>query len=170
MIWKNNILLILLLLHCNYNLCDESWMDVTGDMSWYYFENDIQIETFHKTISWINENIEYVSDIELYGIKEYWPMPDETYDLRAGDCDGKIILLMYLLKQNFNIDSLFICVTIKWSNEDHAITFFKNNFYDLRIGHYPVNIDNYKINYILSYNQILWEAYHYHKHLYCKNI
>ncbi len=49
---------------------------------------------------WVAKNIEYTSDSEVHGVKEYWQFPNETLTLRTGDCEDFSILLCSLLRAN----------------------------------------------------------------------
>ncbi len=46
-----------------------------------------------KIVTWVIENIEYVSDIENYGQTEKWAMPVETVGRKSGDCEDMAFLI-----------------------------------------------------------------------------
>lgn len=59
------------------------------------------------TVSQINDwwndenNIAYVEDLVLYGEKDYWALPEETIQRKAGDCEDIAIGKWWCLKQSF---------------------------------------------------------------------
>lgn len=51
----------------------------------------------YKIMLWVQDNIKYVSDIENYGISEYWTKPTETLDKMSGDCEDGAFLIHSLM-------------------------------------------------------------------------
>ena len=49
--------------------------------------------------SWVNENIKYVSDQELYRKENYYARPEETLECLKGDCDDIAILKHHMLNE-----------------------------------------------------------------------
>ena len=54
-------------------------------------------DTVQEAIDFVVNNIKYKTDYEIWGIKDYWQSPKQTYNLRVGDCEDKAILLMYYM-------------------------------------------------------------------------
>lgn len=49
---------------------------------------------------WVARNIEYVTDVSLYGVTEYWADPRRTVKNRAGDCEDFAFLTATLMLNN----------------------------------------------------------------------
>lgn len=47
----------------------------------------------------VNTKIKYMSDIENYGVSDYWAKPEETLKRKSGDCEDIAILKYELLKK-----------------------------------------------------------------------
>jgi predicted transglutaminase-like cysteine proteinase len=64
------------------------------------------------------QNIKYVTDYANWGNLEYWPTPQEVWDKRQEDCDGRAILTARLLRARgfssahlvVGLDHMWICV------------------------------------------------------------
>ena len=77
-------------------------------------ENWDQIEQINRIV---NTVIRPASDMELYGVPDYW-----TYPKDAGDCEDYVLLKKrYLTELGFNADELLITVVLDEHNEGHAI-------------------------------------------------
>jgi len=60
---------------------------------------------------WVGSNIQYRSDSEIHGEREYWQFPNETIPLRTGDCEDFSILLCSLLRADgWSSDSVYVIV------------------------------------------------------------
>jgi hypothetical protein len=44
--------------------------------------------------AWVERNIRYENDTDVHGKNDYWQFPQETLELRSGDCEDHAILLM----------------------------------------------------------------------------
>lgn len=53
---------------------------------------------------WIKTNIEYVSDMEAHGKRDYWQYAYETIELGTGDCEDICILFLDIAKKQFGMD------------------------------------------------------------------
>lgn len=58
-------------------------------------DNDYELAT--ACLNWVQVNIEYAHDDEIYGCREFWATPTETLYLGAGDCEDTSVLLASLL-------------------------------------------------------------------------
>lgn len=56
--------------------------------------NDVKA---YKILMWVQDNIEYKSDIENYGRTEWWTTPMETLDRMSGDCEDGAFLIHSLM-------------------------------------------------------------------------
>ncbi len=69
---------------------------------------------------WVGNNIRYRSDNEIHGIMEYWQFPNETIQLRTGDCEDFSVLLCSLLRADgWSPDNVHVIVGEK-NNQYHA--------------------------------------------------
>lgn len=55
-------------------------------------------EKLEKINSFLNKNIVFVNDIDLYGVKDYWATPVEFISRGAGDCEDFAISKYFSLK------------------------------------------------------------------------
>jgi len=73
-----------------------------------------------KFRDWVGNKIEYRSDTEIHGEREYWQFPNETIQLETGDCEDFSILLCSLLRSNgWETDSVYVVVG-EQNNQYHA--------------------------------------------------
>ena len=64
-----------------------------------------------KFRDWVGNKIEYRSDSEIHGEREYWQFSNETIRLETGDCEDFSILLCSLLRSNgWETDSVYVIV------------------------------------------------------------
>ena len=69
---------------------------------------------------WVGNNIQYRSDSEIHGEKEYWQFSNETIQLRTGDCEDFSILLCSLLRADgWSPDNVYVIVG-EQKNQYHA--------------------------------------------------
>lgn len=127
---------------------------------YYLFERDIKTIPKFKNIenvnTWCYNKIQYVSDKESTGYDEFFKTPERTLKDKTGDCDDYAILLLYIVKQRFNIEGEFI--SVKTENSFHAIARINGKFYD------PTNncidcTDFIEIYEIYSYSDIMSKVY-----------
>ena len=60
---------------------------------------------------WVGNNIQYRSDSEIHGESEFWQFPNETIQLRTGDCEDFSLLLCSLLRADgWSSDSVYVIV------------------------------------------------------------
>jgi predicted transglutaminase-like cysteine proteinase len=69
---------------------------------------------------WVGNNIQYRSDSEIHGERDYWQFPNETIQLRTGDCEDFSLLLCSLLRADgWSLDSVYVIVG-EQNNQYHA--------------------------------------------------
>ena len=67
--------------------------------------------------SYVNTKIRPVSDMELYGVPDFW-----TYPVDAGDCeDYQLLKKRYLTELGISADELLMTVVLDENGEGHAI-------------------------------------------------
>ncbi|OLP55354.1 transglutaminase [Rhizobium rhizosphaerae] len=65
----------------------------------------------------VNTRIQPVTDMELYGVEEYWAYPD-----KAGDCEDYVLLKRReLMAKGFPASDLLITVVLQPNGEGHAV-------------------------------------------------
>jgi len=69
---------------------------------------------------WVGNNIQYRSDPEIHGEREYWQFSNETIQLRTGDCEDFSILLCSLLRADeWSPGNVYVIVG-EQNNQYHA--------------------------------------------------
>lgn len=69
------------------------WQDLIRDDSG---SNDL--EKLEKVNSFFNDLVEFVDDIDIYGVKDYWATPVEFLARGAGDCEDFAVAKFFTLK------------------------------------------------------------------------
>lgn len=85
-------------------------------------------EGFGLLRDWVANNIEYVSDEEQWGVADYWQTPEETLDLRTGDCEDFAILLCTFLRA-YGIDASQVYVALGVDADGYGHAFLIENWY-----------------------------------------
>ena len=57
-------------------------------------------EKAFNCLTWVMDNIKYVSDKVQYGLDEYWDYNYETLNTKCSDCEGMSILLYCIMRHN----------------------------------------------------------------------
>lgn len=96
------ILIVLLVILIDFGILSYQLCEVTYN----YCSNNTK-EDFDKTIAsistpkqleyWLWKNVTYKSDMEIHGKNEYWQNPQETFNLRSGDCEDFALFARYVL-------------------------------------------------------------------------
>ncbi len=69
---------------------------------------------------WVGNNIQYISDSEIHGERDYWQFPNETIPLGTGDCEDFSLLLCSLLRADgWSPDSVHVIIG-EQNNQYHA--------------------------------------------------
>ncbi len=64
-----------------------------------------------KFRDWVGNRIQYRSDNEIHGERDYWQFSNETMQLETGDCEDFSILLCSLLRSNgWSTDTVYVVV------------------------------------------------------------
>ena len=67
--------------------------------------------------NYVNTRIKPVTDVELYGVPDFW-----TYPVDAGDCeDYQLLKKRYLAQLGFSPDTLLMTVVLDENGEGHAV-------------------------------------------------
>jgi hypothetical protein len=90
---------------------------------------------------WIIENIEYKSDLEVYG-KNFWQYPSETFNFKTGDCEDRAILMLYIIHDQFGIDGEFVVYTSSFGYY-HSVVRINGKEY-LEVFYYDIYVKTVK--------------------------
>ena len=79
--------------------------------------------------AWVNNNIAYVEDAQLWGSPDYWATASETMKRARGDCEDLAIVKMKILERaGFRREDMFLTVARDlYRNADHAFLVVKLN-------------------------------------------
>jgi len=146
--------------------CSNGQEDIeVGSLSQYDFNNDIQVDTIKDAVFYVAQNIKYEIDLAS-GNEDYWQTPEQTYTLKTGDCEDRAILLMYILKDKLDIDSVLLLVKNILTEEGHGMV-FANDFYLLSADEYISKQPptEWKIIHVIPYAEVLWMTCFYHENV-----
>ena len=135
-----------------------------GEMHDYFFENDIEINWTGNAQIWLYENLTYIPDEN-----DYWQLPEETYNLKTGDCEDYCIMFMYLLKTKLNIETSLVMIENQ-NGDDHVLVYPVPIGQDKTLMYYEaVNnflseniLEGWKIKHIIPFFEVMWMTYNYH--------
>lgn len=120
---------VLLLTSCNTNILMD---DIVREVPDKFYSST-------EAWFWVSDNITYKADL-FFGLTDQWQTPEETLELRTGDCEDFCILLMYFLHE-MDIPSQFI--GYGRTNFKHAILMVNEKYIEPQIGGFyysPVDI------------------------------
>jgi|WetSurMetagenome_2_1015567.scaffolds.fasta_scaffold123584_3 predicted transglutaminase-like cysteine proteinase len=166
------ILIGLMITACDYEsyLLQEGKIKI-GNIYDYSFSGSEEIpefETIEQVYNFLQSRIEKKKDIDVYGIAEYYQLPEETWKIKSGDCEDFSLLFQYIVKKQFNYDSDLIIADISLNkNEYHVISYIHNidKFVD-SISHCIMFANDTFLNKIkcsISYSEALWMTKYYHQ-------
>jgi ribonucleotide reductase beta subunit family protein with ferritin-like domain len=141
------ITIIVLMSSLSCSRIDDNYINV-GAMTDYRFHHDHIFYTDDEVNIWVTENISYEKDTE-----EYWQLPEETYELRTGDCEDIALLRAYFNRELGYEDNLLIL----WNKNIQAYHMINSQRYD---EYQTVNWE-----YILEipYEEAIWMTYYFHR-------
>lgn len=133
----------------------------------YTWNNDIDVTNWNDVNNYVTTNILAKSDTV-----EYWQTPEETYNLKTGDCEDFAILKMFLLKTKLNLDSEMII--LKLENKEsgivsyHAIVYIIDDTEYLDInGFYSNTLEKIETaSYTFEYNVSFYDSLTYQEVMY----
>ncbi len=80
--------------------------------------SDNLLENIKLAYYWVSNNIMYVSDMDMWGVRDYWQLPSTTIRLGTGDCEDQAILLASLLRAlgvpRENVRVVFGWISLLW--------------------------------------------------------
>lgn len=94
----------------------EQWIKDNLSIPFQIYEDladikDMKTDDKMKAIlRYVHTKITYVSDKVTWGVEEKWQTPQETWDLKKGDCEDGA-LLIYAIAQMFNIPDYQLFIT-----------------------------------------------------------
>jgi len=93
---------------------------------------NLGIQTIQDAMTWVSQEIRYVSDSIHYPADEYWQSPAQTYVWRSGDCEDYCILVMYLICRDVGIKGK-MCVGMCYGGL-HAWVYVDGHFWEPQSG------------------------------------
>ena len=106
-----------------FNIIFISSCSLFSDYSWIGINS---LKTIEQITFYIQENIEYKKDLV-----DYWQLPEETYNLKQGDCEDIASLMAHLLIYNANINNVLLIGCIqKIDNQPHMMIKINNIYYE----------------------------------------
>lgn len=132
--------------HINFSINDKSVNKLINHLS-----DKSETEKLFNVNNYVNYNIKYVNDLNLYNSLDYWASPDETLKNKAGDCEDFAILKMAILKK-LHVQTSLLIVRDMSTGEDHAVLTSNSGFIldNKYITLKYMNELNYKINYMIN--------------------
>lgn len=150
--------LSLLLLNCEFTI--EEVINVKSKYD-YSFNNDVEIDSIEEALFFVYHHMSYKSDHD-YGVVDFWQLPEESYDLKVGDCEDYVILFMYFLFEKLNISPYMVIAQDKGTLGCHAFGFYDGVYYNVNGGTETDSIsDNFRVLYHISYGEVMWMTFYY---------
>lgn len=161
-----SLYLIILLINLPIIYCTESnpleFIDIK-EMDDYDFENTIKVDKISNACTWVSTNIEYQHEPKN---KNYWQTPEETYNLKTGDCEDLAMLFAYIIWTKLNIKNVYI-IRLKIKTEYHIIVEVNSIWWEPIIGYewkpYRKVGEGYKVIWRAPYVEAIWMTVNYHK-------
>ena len=102
-----------------WRFCDEFAADcVKRDMVDHRYAPKGGVQELDDINSYVNRTIEPVTDLELYGVSDYWTLPQEG----KGDCEDYALLKRHLLiRAGWPSSALLVTVVRDEKGEGHAV-------------------------------------------------
>ena len=119
-------------------------------------ENTITFKSLNDIMNWCFDNIKYKIDI---GGKEYWQTPQETYDLRTGDCEDYVILFMQFAYELGYKSELITIKTKKGTY--HTLAKVEGKFYNVNANEKYDRVEDMDI-----YKELHEDVYSYNETMY----
>lgn len=137
-----------------------------GQKDDYVCDNNIDLKNISKISYYVHSTIGYKDDVA-----DYWQLPEETLNLKTGDCEDFCILWMYLAKTKFNIDSYLAIV--RNGSECHALIYGDllgdgNLYYEdptTNSAYFSSLPNGWSESCKIPYNEVIWMTYYYHNNV-----
>ena len=124
---------------------------------------DLGISTTQDAMTWVSNEIKYVSDSIHYPANEYWQSPLQTFVWRCGDCEDYVILVLYLIHRDVGIDGKMAVGS--YNGNGHAWVIIDGTQWEPQTAEI-VNYDPlYSLVYTISYDEVIERATTTHKSL-----
>jgi hypothetical protein len=94
---------------------------------------------------WISGEIEYKTNVETWGMSNYWQTPEETLRVQSADCKGYAVLVYECLKK-MNLEDVKM-VALTNNHSGHVVVIFKQNGRWQVVSNgklYDYTVENYK--------------------------
>lgn len=93
-------------------------------------ESPLQQQQFadpFQALLWVSNNIQYEAEPEG---QDVWQSPETTYDARKGDCEDRVILLMYFVQHDKQTSMVVLQSDV--NGERHAVMLADDVFWDVQ--------------------------------------
>lgn len=77
-----------------------------------------------SAVGWIERSISYTPDV-----REFWQWPKETLERKAGDCEDRALLMLWMLKERTGVRGALLIVDYGIPGELHAEVLFDGKRY-----------------------------------------
>lgn len=91
--------------------------------------DDIKISTLEELNQWVYINIIYKRN-GVEDIYDHWQYPEETLEIKTGDCEDKAILFSDIAKNKLNIDVYLVKVVTIEPIASHWVILYGRTIYD----------------------------------------
>ena len=121
-----------------------------------------EFQTRYEAMTWVSDNIEYISDKEVKPYKNYWQPPEVTLQRGTGDCEDKAILLMQIVHDQFGDQPELAIVDITSGPDKgirHAVALIRGMFYDPTYwprGQAPIETYSFEVYKYIEYDVTLF--------------
>jgi hypothetical protein len=62
------------------------------------------VQTVKEAANWVRDHITYESDIDQYGVPDYWASPEQTLASGYGDCEDQALLFLRIVKESLQLE------------------------------------------------------------------
>lgn len=121
-----------------------------------FYEEIPYYDTILMNLQWVKYNIRYVSDQTTWGGEE-WQTPQQTYELRTGDCEDLVILTMYMCRWGgLGFPDL---VAVRVNGSGHALMGLGGINYEVQTAYQALY--DYEVWFTWTYEYVMAQAMYY---------
>jgi hypothetical protein len=63
-----------------------------------------QVQTVKEAANWVRDHITYQTDMEQYGVSNYWATPEQTLESGMGDCEDQALIFLRIVHDSLGQD------------------------------------------------------------------
>jgi hypothetical protein len=147
---KKYLLIILIFLSCSLDYFPMPHWEIPLNIKLYSITDKNEYNNIIIIKKWMKNNIsDDYTDLQLYGIFDYWATPLEVWRKLKGDCEDRCSLFGWLVYQFLYIKPVFFLVYNKIKKEGHMTAYIKKYDYYYNIS------DKDRHRYINDNNELL---------------